>query len=229
MGINTPMAFWISVAQLPIMVGLALHYPTVRIDVYDTSIRTVIDPATNQTVVAGADKSAVQVSSYEHGMGISGLYVLSSASFAFFAVLTMNFIERGVVVANSSSSSDMHRRSGGGGEGRNAMANEEYVSQNVGMVADPTFRTWNQVRKQVLKKKVQTFACVKKKSSVNGQIFGNMQGHGSLSRAKKMKVRIFRNQEHWSVFQGTGSSNMHFLAFSISGPPRSDGQLARVL
>jgi hypothetical protein len=49
---------------------------------------------------------------------------------------------------------------------------------------------------------------------------GKMQGHGSLA-GEKMKVRIFRNQEHWSVFQGTGSSNMHFLAFSISGPPRS--------
>ena len=167
------------------MVGLALHYPTVRIDVYDTSIRTVIDPATNQTVVAGADKSAVQVSSYEHGMGISGLYVLSSASFAFFAVLTMNFIERGVVVANSSSSSDMHRRSGGGGEGRNAMANEEYVSQNVGMVADPTFRTWNQVRKKVLKKKVQTFACVKTKILCQWSNLERCRGMGPSRGRKK--------------------------------------------
>lgn len=59
-----------------------------------------------------------------------------------------------------------------------------------------------------------------KKSSVSGQIGERCRGMGP-SRAKKMKVRIFENQEHWSVFQGTGSSNMHFLAFSISGPPRS--------
>jgi hypothetical protein len=60
------------------------------------------------------------------------------------------------------------------------------------------------------------------------KFFGTCRDMGP-SQAKKMKVRIFENQEHWSVFQGTGSSNMHFLAFSISGPPRSDGQLARVL
>lgn len=36
MGISTGMAMWIAVAQLPVMMGLALHYPTVRVDLFST-------------------------------------------------------------------------------------------------------------------------------------------------------------------------------------------------
>lgn len=36
MGISTSMAMWIAVAQLPVMMGLVLHYPTVRIDIFST-------------------------------------------------------------------------------------------------------------------------------------------------------------------------------------------------
>jgi hypothetical protein len=135
MGINIALAFWIAVAQLPVMVGLALHYPTVRIDLYDTSIRLAVDSSTNQTAIAAMDATAVRVSIYEHGVGISGLYVVNAASFAFFTVLTMNFMERGMAAA-----SDDHRE-----RVRNVMASEDYVLQNIGMLADPTFRTWNQV------------------------------------------------------------------------------------
>jgi hypothetical protein len=135
MGINIALAFWIAVAQLPVMVGLALHYPTVRVDLYDTSIRLAVDSSTNQTAVAAMDATAVRVSTYEHGVGISGLYVLNAASFAFFTVLTMNFMERGMAAT-----SDDHCE-----RVRNVMASEDYVLQNIGMLADPTFRTWNQV------------------------------------------------------------------------------------
>ena len=43
-------------------------------------------------------------------------------------------------------------------------------------------------------------ACVKK-ILCRWSNMGKMQGHGSLA-GEKMKVRIFKNQEHWSVFQG---------------------------
>ncbi len=45
LGINTGVAFWLCVAQLPVMVGLALNYPTVRIDLFSTSIRVAFDPS----------------------------------------------------------------------------------------------------------------------------------------------------------------------------------------
>jgi hypothetical protein len=134
-GININMAFWLCVAQLPIMVGLALHYPTVRIDLFSTGIRTAFDPSINQTAVVAPNQSAVGVSYYEHGVGITGLYVINAASFAFFAVMTMNFVERGGVPSDDPlRSSDT-----------NAMAQEEFVAQNLGMVSDPMFRAWNQV------------------------------------------------------------------------------------
>jgi hypothetical protein len=143
LGINTGVAFWLCVAQLPVMVGLALHYPTVRIDLFSTSIRVAFDPSTNQTVIAAANASAVEISSYEHGVAISGMYVLNAASFAFFAVMTMNFVERGVAAAASANDPFV-----GGGRGARAhthpMAEEEFVAQNLGMLADPTFRAWNQ-------------------------------------------------------------------------------------
>lgn len=127
-------------AQLPVMIGLALHYPTVRIDVFSVSIRTAYDTGTNQTVVAARNGSAVGVSSYDHGVGISGLYVVNAASLAFFVVMTMNFVERGVMMADD----PLRER------GLSAMAEEEFVAQNLGMVSDPTFRAWNQVLDEVM-------------------------------------------------------------------------------
>jgi hypothetical protein len=50
---------------------------------------------------AAANASAVEISSYEHGVAILGMYVLNAASFAFFAIMTMNFVERGVAAASS--------------------------------------------------------------------------------------------------------------------------------
>lgn len=139
MGVSTSMAMWLAVAQLPIMMGLALHYPTVRVDTFATSVRTVLDPSDNVTVaVASSNESAVQVVAYEHGFGISGLYVLNAAAVTFFAVLTMNLLDRGVVA--SVALEELRSR------GASAIAEEEFVSQNVGMVVDPTFRMWNQVR-----------------------------------------------------------------------------------
>lgn len=141
MGVTTGIAFWLAVAQLPVMMGLVLHYPSVRIDVFVPGIRLATDPATNLTAVAFTNESAVYAAAYDHGVGISGLYVLSASSFTFFAVLTMNFLERGLASASD--------------EGRMAssmqqaliqqMEGEEFVLQNLGMVSDPTFRTWNQV------------------------------------------------------------------------------------
>ena len=135
MGVTTGLAFWLSVAQLPVMIGLALHYPTVRVDLYVAGVRTIVDKNSNQTAVAAMDGSAVHALSYEHGVAISGLYVLNAASFTFFAVLTMNFLERGLSMVDAGSSPHMVQQMGG----------EEFVSQNVGMLVDPAFRMWNQV------------------------------------------------------------------------------------
>jgi hypothetical protein len=138
LGMSTGVAMWIAVAQLPMVMGLALHYPTVRVDVFATSIRTALDPADNVTVaVASDDEAAVQVAAYEHGLGISGLYVLNAAAVTFFAVLSMNLIDRGV--AALAAVDDLRSR-----HGISAVADEEFISQNVGMVVDPSFRMWNQ-------------------------------------------------------------------------------------
>ena len=174
MGLSTGMAMWIAVAQLPVAMGLALHYPTVRIDMYNTAPRVVFDQIrageNNSTTdhiivsaVAASNSSAVQVgvrsffridwresakshgltctvlqiTNYDHGIGITGLYVLNAASITFFAVLCMNLLDRGMhsamVVAAAT------------GDTAQQMGSEEFVSQNVKMIVDPTFRMWNQV------------------------------------------------------------------------------------
>ncbi len=93
-------------------------------------------------MIAAANASAVEISSYEHGVAISGMYVLNAASFAFFAFMTMNFVERGMAAA---SADDPSGRAGRGPRAHtHPMAEEEFVAQNLGMLADPTFRAWNQ-------------------------------------------------------------------------------------
>lgn len=109
-----------------------------------SGVRTAQDPATNATSVAGSDGSAVHAISYDHGVGISGMYVLNAASFTFFAVLTMNFLERGLAIAESPAFSSPAL----GASIVQQMGAEEFVQQNVGMVVDPTFRMWNQVHAQ---------------------------------------------------------------------------------
>ena len=137
-GITTGVAFWLAVAQLPVMMGLVLHYPTVRIDIFYAAVRTAMDPLTNTTSIAARDASAVYSPSYEHALGISGLYVINSASFTFFAVLTMNFLERGLATTEDSAPHMRYTLI-------QQMGAEEYVAQNLGMVSDPAFRMWNQV------------------------------------------------------------------------------------
>ena len=140
-GFSSSVAFWLCVAQLPLMIGLVLHYPTVRIDLFSTGVATVYDTTLNRTVVAATNQDAVHATGYEHGLGVSGLYVLNAASYTFFSVLTMNFLERGLALAEGGSSSS----SSAGMLMVQQMGAEEFVAQNVGMVVDPTFRMWNQM------------------------------------------------------------------------------------
>ena len=145
MGMSTGMAMWLAVAQLPVLMALALHYPTVRVDLFSTAVRVVLDPGDNATsVVAAPDKSAIEIVGYEHGYGISGLYVLNAAAITFFAVLSMNLLDRGVAAAAAMA---LTGESVGGSFGHSSsmVADENFVSQNTGMVVDPTFRMWNQV------------------------------------------------------------------------------------
>jgi hypothetical protein len=95
-----------------------------------------MDPRTNRTAVAAPDRSAIMVSSYEHNVGASGIFVLNAALVAIFGTMTMSFCERGLI----------SRPSDDAGIHGSPMAAEEFVAQNIGMLADPTFRTWNQVR-----------------------------------------------------------------------------------
>lgn len=136
LGLNIMVAFWICVAQLPAVLSLALHLPTVHVDLYTTAVHTGMDPQTNRTAVVAPDKSAIVVASYEHAIGASGLFVLNAALIAIFGTMTMSFCERGLISSRSSSDGD--------GIYSNPMATEEFVAQNIGMLADPTFRTWNQ-------------------------------------------------------------------------------------
>ena len=140
LGVSTGMAMWIAVAQLPVLMGLALHYPTVRVDLFSTGVRLALDPADNVTaVVAAPNKSAIEIVSYDHGLGVSGLYVLNAAAVTFFAVLSMNLLDRGF----ATSLNEMEELRSRGHQ--TLIAEEPFVSQNVGMVVDPTFRMWNQV------------------------------------------------------------------------------------
>ena len=170
LGLTTGVAMWLAVVQLPVIMGLVLHYPTVRVDLFSTSIRTVpfmLDNALasattggNQTgtaaaaaasasdhAIAAADASAVAVSSYDHGIGISGIYVLSAASVTFFAVLCMNLIDRSMGFAGAGGGDDYEAAYSIRNRitRTNRMMNEEFVAQNMGMMIDPTFRMWNQV------------------------------------------------------------------------------------
>lgn len=151
MGLSSAAVMWICVAQLPVIMAMALHYPTVRIDMFSTSIRTALDPADNSTMAIASDsRTAVLVSSYDHGVSITGLYVVNAAAVTFFSVLCMNMLDRGIAISSAASG-----LGGGDGEGggwssgfsrvsTNMIGAEEFVTQNVLMVVDPTFRTWNQ-------------------------------------------------------------------------------------
>jgi hypothetical protein len=136
MGINTAVAFWLGVAQLPLMIILALHFPMVRIDLFDTSIRLAYDSRSNQTAIAAANASAVHISTYEHNVSITGLFLINAASYTFFVVLTMNLLDRGIVATTESASS---------ASSSSVSHNEEFVAHNIRLVTDPTFRMWNQV------------------------------------------------------------------------------------
>lgn len=135
LGINVMVAFWLCIAQLPVALTLALHMPTVHVDLYTTGVRTAMDPRTNRTAVVAPDKSAIAVASYEHNVGASGFFVLNAALIAIFGTMTMSFCERGLVSRPSDRDDGIHG---------SPMAAEEFVAQNIGMLADPTFRTWNQ-------------------------------------------------------------------------------------
>lgn len=132
LGISVMMVFLLGVIQLPIMIALALHYPAVRADIYSTSVQLGKDPANNNSSAVILMKS-FSVSStqeqgegyYMHGLNISGLFVLCAASFTFFVVLTMHLVDRGRT---------SHER---GGE-------TDFTRQNISLISDPSFRTWNQ-------------------------------------------------------------------------------------
>ena len=49
MGLSVMMVFCIGVAQLPIMIGLAMHLPSVRVDMYSSYVQVQMDPSTNQS------------------------------------------------------------------------------------------------------------------------------------------------------------------------------------
>ena len=98
MGISAMMVFCLGVAQLPVAIGIAMHVPAVRVDLYTPYMTTGMDPSTNATAVmlpANPEGSAIHAS-YMHGINISGLFVLCASAFTFFVVLTMQFIERGL-------------------------------------------------------------------------------------------------------------------------------------
>ena len=111
MGISVMMVFAVGVAQLPIMIALALHYPAVRADLYSTSVQLQKDPNTNATAVVLKTSAMIAEENggyYMHGINISGLFVLCGASFTFFLVLTMHLMDRGRSSSSSSSSDCMH-------------------------------------------------------------------------------------------------------------------------
>lgn len=129
LGISVMMVFAVGVAQLPIMIALALHYPAIRADVYSTSVQVANDPYTNASAVVWPlqNKSEREAGGfYTHGLNISGLFVLNAASFTFFVVLTMHLLDR-----HRASESDCSNE-------------QEFTRQNMVLTSDPSFRTWNQ-------------------------------------------------------------------------------------
>lgn len=121
MGLSAMMVFCIGVAQLPVMIGLAMHVPSVRVDLYSPYLDVGMDPSTNHSAVVIPSPihkpspeqqeggAIMQVNAaYMHGINISGLFVLCASSFTFFVVLTMQFVDRGLRSSgpNGSSSSD---------------------------------------------------------------------------------------------------------------------------
>ncbi len=46
-GISVMMVFCMGVAQLPVMIGLAMHFPPVRVDMYSPFLDVRMDPSTN--------------------------------------------------------------------------------------------------------------------------------------------------------------------------------------
>lgn len=133
LGISIMAVFAVGVAQLPIMIALALHFPAVRVDVYSTSVRVGMDPATNASAVVLP--ASVTADYHMHGINTSGLFVVCAASFCFFVVLTMHLLDR----SNHNNMRDKEN-----------MNEQEFTKQNVALVSDPSFRTWNQAFVAVL-------------------------------------------------------------------------------
>lgn len=97
MGISVMMVFCLGVVQLPVMIALAMHVPSVRVDLYTPYMVTGTDPSSNLTAVVLPREAEGPIhASYMHGINISGLFVLCASGFTFFVVLTMQFIERGL-------------------------------------------------------------------------------------------------------------------------------------
>lgn len=106
------------------------HLPVsvLQVDVFSASILTEKDPLTNATAVVipptlSHTSNQQQDAYYMHSINISGLFVICAASFTFYVVLTMHIMDR-----NRAES----------------INEQEFVRQNVNLMADPSFRTWNQ-------------------------------------------------------------------------------------
>ena len=119
MGLSAMMVFCVGVAQLPVMIGLAMHVPSVRVDLYSPYLDVAMDPSTNQSAVViptpvhrptggeGYEQQQVTLqvnAAYMHGINISGLFILCASSFTFFVVLTMQFVDRGLRSSGNNSS-----------------------------------------------------------------------------------------------------------------------------
>lgn len=93
MGLSAMSTYGISVGQLPAMFIVVLRYPHVRADFFSSSVKVVVDPSTNGTAI---DLSNPTVLHYMHSVNLPFAFMLCSALYAAFSLLTMQMIDKGV-------------------------------------------------------------------------------------------------------------------------------------
>mgnify|MGYP003341027485 CR=1 FL=1 len=133
MGLDYISVFVVAAIQLPVTFLVILNFPSVKLDFFATSVRTINAQEASHGAINGTavDLHNPTTLHYMHSIPISFIFMIVSALCAFFVVMTIFLKDKGISI-----NSNMH--------GRDVLM-EEYVTSNVDLVTDSTIIMWNNV------------------------------------------------------------------------------------